>query len=97
MLGKELDLALADCNAALRKGPLTSEALNSRALVHLRRADFERAIADFKSSLKRQPRSAMTLYGLGLAQLRTGSRADGDRNLQAAVAIAPASLSSTHN
>jgi Tfp pilus assembly protein PilF len=89
MMGEMLDLALADCNAALKKGLRASQVFDSRGMVFLRSGDFDRSIADFKASLKLQPKSAFTLYGLGVAQLKKGSKEEGDKNIQAAVAITP--------
>jgi tetratricopeptide (TPR) repeat protein len=89
LANRELDAALADCNAGLKTGPRNSLQYESRALVLLRRGDLDRSIADFKTSLKLQPKSAFTLYGLGVAEIRKGLRADGERDIQAATAINP--------
>jgi tetratricopeptide (TPR) repeat protein len=83
-----LDKALADCNAAL-KVTSDSQLLDSRGLVWLRRGETDKAIADFKASLELQPRSAMTLYGLGIAKVRKGKKAEGEHDMQAAAAITP--------
>jgi tetratricopeptide (TPR) repeat protein len=83
-----LDKALADCNAAL-KVTSDSQLLDSRGLVWLRRGETDKAIADFKASLKLQPRSAMTLYGLGIAKVRKGLKTEGEHDMQAAAEITP--------
>jgi tetratricopeptide (TPR) repeat protein len=88
-MGKELDLALQDCDAGLKKGGRTSEGFENRGLTYLRRGEFDKAISDFKASIKLQPRNATALYGLGVAELKKGSKAEGDKNIQAALAIAP--------
>ena len=90
LLGKGLDLALADCNAALKRGLRVSDVLDSRALVWLRIGDFDNAIADYKAALNLQPKSAWSRYGLGVAELRKGMTAEGERDIQAAIEIAPA-------
>jgi tetratricopeptide (TPR) repeat protein len=87
--GKELDLALQDCDAGLKKGGRSTEGLDSRGQVYLRRGDVDKAISDFKASIKLQPRNATALYGLGVAELKKGSKAEGDKNIQAALAISP--------
>jgi tetratricopeptide (TPR) repeat protein len=87
LLGTELDLALADCNLSLKKGPRNSEVLDSRAFVYLRRGEYDKSIADYKAVLKLQPRQALSMYGLGLAARKKGLTSEGDKNLQAAVAI----------
>lgn len=89
MLGKDLDKALDDCNAALRKGPRNSEALDSRGLVHLRRGELREAIADYDAALRLQPKLPWSLYGRGLARKRLGQTAEGEADIQAATAIDP--------
>ncbi len=90
MANKELDLALADCNIALKKGTRNSQDYDNRALVFLRLANYDKAIVDYKASEKLQPKKPWTLYGLGLAEIKKGLKADGDKDIQAAVAINPA-------
>jgi tetratricopeptide (TPR) repeat protein/predicted aspartyl protease len=87
-LGKSLDLALQDCDAALKKDR-NSQLLDGRALVWLRLGEFDKSMADFKASLALQPRNAGAQYGLGLAETRKGMLAEGDRDMQAATALAP--------
>ena len=89
MLNKELDQALADCNAALSKNPKSSDVLDSRGFVHLRLGEWDRAIKDYRRSLELQPKSAWTRYGLGLAELKSGLKADGQRDVQTAVTSDP--------
>jgi tetratricopeptide (TPR) repeat protein len=89
MLGKELDKALDDCNAALRRGPRNSEVLDSRGLVHLRLGQYREAIEDYDAALRLQPRLAWSLYGRGLAKQKLGDAAGGAADIAAAVAIAP--------
>ncbi len=87
--GRDLDKALADCDAALRLTPHTSNILESRGLVRLRLGQLDGSIADYSESLKLQPKNAWSLYGRGLAELRKGAKAEGDADLQASAAIAP--------
>lgn len=87
--GKELEKALADCNAALRQGPKTSNTFDSRGLVHLRLNHLDEAIADYDDAIRLQPKSAWSLYGRGLAKQRKGLKAEGDADLAAARALDP--------
>jgi len=89
LLGRELDMALADCNAALKLNPQTIGLLDSRGLVHLRLGQFDRAIADYTGALRQQPKNAWSLYGRGIAELRKGMKAESDADLKAAAALAP--------
>jgi tetratricopeptide (TPR) repeat protein len=88
-MGKELDLALADCNAALRHGASNSAFLDSRALVFLRRGEFDKAIADYHAALKLQPKAAWAMYGLGVAEKKKGLPEQGEKDMQAALALQP--------
>ena len=87
--GHELDQALADCDAVLRRGPRTAAYLDSRGLTHLRRGELDLAIADYDAALRLQPKEAWSLYGRGLAKQAKGAKADGEADIQAAIAIAP--------
>ncbi|HZO22020.1 MAG TPA: aspartyl protease family protein [Steroidobacteraceae bacterium] len=82
--GKDLELALADCQLSVRRGGATSYTLQHRGLVWLRLGRFDEAIADYKASLKLQPRDPTARYGLGLAERGKGMQAQGDRDIEAA-------------
>ena len=86
---KDLDKALADCDAALMLLPGDARILDSRGLVHLRRREFDKAIADYDAALKLQPRTAWSLYGRGVAELAKGDTAKGEADLAAAAEIDP--------
>jgi predicted aspartyl protease/tetratricopeptide (TPR) repeat protein len=90
LTGKDLDQALADCNAALKLLPGNPEILDSRGLVRLRRGDFTGAITDYRGSLRMQPDNAWSLYGRGLAELRLGKTSEGEADIKAAEAASPA-------
>jgi tetratricopeptide (TPR) repeat protein/predicted aspartyl protease len=85
----DLDKALADCNAALKRDPRAVNALRSRALVHFLRSEFDGSIADFDAILRLQPKAAIALYGKGAAEARKGLKDAGDVDIAAATALAP--------
>lgn len=89
--GRELDLALADCNESLRLLSGESNTLDSRGLVHLRRGEFEAAIKDYDAAIKSaEPGSESgSLYGRGLTHLRMGQAAKGRADISAATAQDP--------
>ncbi|HEY3951484.1 tetratricopeptide repeat protein [Phenylobacterium sp.] len=87
--GKELETALADCDAALKKDR-NSNAMQSRAIVLMRLGRLDDSVTQFAAIIKLQPRDAVALYGRGLAELKKGDRSTGDADLAAATAIAPA-------
>ena len=86
---RDLDKALADCNAAVKQGLSNSAVLDSRGLVHLRLGQFDAAIADYDASLKLQPKSPWSLYGRGLARQKKGAASEGAADIQAALALQP--------
>jgi tetratricopeptide (TPR) repeat protein/predicted aspartyl protease len=86
--GKELEKALADCDAAMRKDH-NSQVMQNRALVLLRLGRVDEAIVQYNAALKLQPRAAWSLYGRGLAEQKKGQAAAADADIQAATAIAP--------
>jgi tetratricopeptide (TPR) repeat protein len=87
--GQELDLALSDCNSALRLRPNAAALLDSRGLVYLRQGNYDRAIADYDAALRLEPKIAWALYGRGLSKLKKGQTAAGQADIAAATALAP--------
>lgn len=87
--GRELDQAIADCDAALRIAPRKPTVLDSRGMAHLRRGDVDLAIADYDAALKQQPQLPWSLFGRGLAKARKGDAAGAQADLKAAEALAP--------
>jgi tetratricopeptide (TPR) repeat protein len=86
--GKELDAALADCDASLRRDR-NSVALRTRGLVLLRLGRSDDAISQFAAAIKAQPRDAAALFGRGLAELNKGQKTEADADFAAARAVAP--------
>ncbi len=89
LTGQALDLALADCNAALKKKPDTPAFLDSRGLVYLRQRSYDKAIADYDAALRLQPESAWSHYGRGLARQRKGMTTEAQADIEAAKALDP--------
>lgn len=87
--GRELDKALADCDAAIHIGPRRAAYFDSRGLAHLRRGELAIAVADYDAALKIQPKSPWSLFGRGLAKARMGDAAGSAADLSAAEALAP--------
>jgi predicted aspartyl protease/tetratricopeptide (TPR) repeat protein len=85
----ELDKALADCNAAIKRDGPKPHILDSRALVRVRQKDYAAAIADYDAALKAQPDLAGSLYMRGWVERATGDRAKGATDMAAAKAIDP--------
>jgi len=60
-----------------------------RGMIELRQGDYRRALEDFETDLKREPKSARALYGRGVAKARMGKAAEGADAIAAAEALAP--------
>jgi tetratricopeptide (TPR) repeat protein len=89
LLGKDLTRALADCDAAVRRNGKFAQFHDSRGLVYLRLAQFDKAIADYDAALAIDSKIAWSLYGRGIAKLRLGQTAQGKADIAAAAALAP--------
>ncbi len=87
LLGKQLDLALADCNTALRETSKSAAVLDSRGLVYLRQGNFDKAIDDYNAALAQHPKLAWSLYGRGLAKLHKGLVAEANADIAAATGL----------
>jgi tetratricopeptide (TPR) repeat protein len=83
----ESDLALADCNEALRLRPNFSAALDSRAFLQLKRGQYREALVDYEAVLKESPKDPYSIFGRGVAKLRTGDAAGGNADLVAATVL----------
>ncbi|MFI4966270.1 MAG: aspartyl protease family protein [Caulobacterales bacterium] len=87
--GKQLDIALADCDAALKLGGRTSDVMENRGVVLLRMGRIDDAISQFDGAIHLQPKLPWSLYGRGLAKLKKGDKAGGEADIAAAVALRP--------
>lgn len=85
--GRDLPGALEDCNEALRLQPDAANAFGNRALVQLKLGAFDRAIADYSAALANNANDAYSLYGRGVAKLKSGDAAGGAADIAAAKAI----------
>jgi predicted aspartyl protease/tetratricopeptide (TPR) repeat protein len=89
VLGRELDKAMADCNAALGHKAGDPAVFEARGLVHLRLGHWDKAIADYYATLAARPNNAWALYGRGIARQRKGLKADSDADIAAALKLRP--------
>jgi tetratricopeptide (TPR) repeat protein len=81
--------ALADCNEALRLAPNAGYIFNSRGLVQLKLGAFAQAINDYSAAIAQDGRDADSLYGRGIAKMKSGDTAGGDADIAAAKTIKP--------
>jgi tetratricopeptide (TPR) repeat protein len=89
LMGKELEAALDDCNAAVKAYRNNASFLDSRGLVYLRLGKYDKAIGDYDAALALDPKIAWSLYGRGLAKQHLGQTAAGQADIAAATAVAP--------
>lgn len=84
----ELELALADCDAALAGEPGGAHVMDSRAMVLLRMGRFEEAVAQYDRALEIAPTLAPSLYGRGVAKWAL-DREDWQEDVAKALSIDP--------
>jgi len=87
---RDLDKALADCDAALKIKPQQPDFLDSRGLVYLRMGRFAESIADYTAaiSLADDPEPT-SFYGRGLAEQKSGDQMSAAADFQAAQSLSP--------
>jgi tetratricopeptide (TPR) repeat protein len=86
---RELQLAVADCNEALKLMPNDIHILDSRGLTYLKLGDFDKAIADYSAILKVNSSQATSLYGRGIAKRKKGDNQGGEIDIAAAKNLRP--------
>jgi tetratricopeptide (TPR) repeat protein len=89
LMNRDLNLALSDCDMALKLRPSSAEYLDSRALVRLRRGELDKALADYDAALAIQPRNAWMLYMRAVAERRAGKGQKADADHALALSINP--------
>jgi tetratricopeptide (TPR) repeat protein/predicted aspartyl protease len=91
--GVDLQGALKDCDAALRRAKKASafyaKASDSRGLVFLRLGNYDKSIADYDASLKINPKDAWSLYGRGVDKTHLSKTTEGQADMDAAMRIWP--------
>ena len=87
--GQQLDLALADCNSAVRERPEDARKLDSRAFVNFRLGIYPNAVADCAHALAIVSNKPTSLYVCGLAKLRMGDTDGGSADIAAAKKLDP--------
>lgn len=89
LVGRELESALADCNAALARSPSFYAAWSNRGLVHLRSGRWVEAIADYNRALELEQEFADASFGRGIAKLRLGEVESGTADIATALKLNP--------
>jgi len=91
LMGKELDAAVHDCNAAVKYDPQNTDAWDGLAVVEYRLGHMDAALNDCNAAMgKTFRRRPFTLYMRGVVEYRLGNKQAGDENIQAAVSLDPA-------
>src|SRR5207237_7102747 len=62
VLNRDLDTALADCDAGLKLRPNGPGLHDSRGLVHLRKGEYDLAIADYDAAIQVHHSAAYRVY-----------------------------------
>lgn len=87
--GKELVLAMGDCDMALKLAPLSIDVRATRGLLFLKMGDPQLAIHEYDAALQQDPNHPAALYGRGLALESAGKVEEGRRNKAAGMALDP--------
>jgi tetratricopeptide (TPR) repeat protein len=82
----QTQMALSDCNTALKIKPDAADVLDSRGFVYLKLGQTDNAIKDYDTALKLDPKLAGSFYGRGVAKARKGDKTGSD-DVAAAKAI----------
>jgi hypothetical protein len=77
---------MADCSEAFRIRPGAANTLNSRALL-FKLGSFAKSIQDYSAAIAQDPKDAWSLFGRGVARVKSGDMADGQSDIAAAIAI----------
>jgi tetratricopeptide (TPR) repeat protein len=87
--GSDLVAALNDSDQALKLLPLNLEVRDTRGFIFLKLGDPQLALKEYDAALTFDPNRALSLYGRGLARIRTGDTAGGKGDQAAALTINP--------
>jgi tetratricopeptide (TPR) repeat protein len=85
--GQQLDEAAADCTQAIGLDDDNQYAYEQRGLVRLRQGQYAEAIADYGEALKKYDGRSESLYGRGIAKMRSGDADGGRKDIAAATRI----------
>ncbi len=89
LAGGDQASTLADCDEALRLLPERPDVRETRGFVDLKFGKNDAALEDYNAALKIAAGRPLSLYGRGIARLRTGDAEGGDADKQAARALYP--------
>ena len=87
--GQDLVQALADCDTALKLMPINLDVRDTRGFIYLKLGDPSLALNEYNAALDIDPNRALSLYGRGLARIRSGDQAAGEADQRAAETINP--------
>ena len=82
-----LEVALGDCDAAIKLAPLAANIIDSRASVLLRLGRLDEALTAYDEALALRPDQAASLYGRGVVKIKKGLAKDGSADVAAALAL----------
>jgi len=87
---RELDLALSDCDAALKANAKDKEGYESRAFVYFRKNDMAKALKDCETAIAMDGKLPKALFLRGTIKTRNGDKKGGDADIAAAKLSDPA-------
>ena len=89
VINKDLPLALADCDMALKLMPGNLDVRDTRGFVYFKLGDPALALNEYNAALERDPNRTTALFGSGLAKIRMGNIKSGEGDQAAARILDP--------
>jgi tetratricopeptide (TPR) repeat protein len=77
LAGRDLSMALADCNHVIDRTPGDYIAREARGIIFFRAESYANAIEDFDAAIAARADSPVSLYMRGLAKIRSGNKPGG--------------------
>ena len=88
--GDDQAAALVDCDTALKLMPTNPDVRETRGFIYLKLGEPMIAILEYNAALAADSNRTLALYGRGMAKIKAGQQADGERDQAAARALDPA-------
>ena len=89
LTGKDLDAASHDCESALRLDSGSAESLENQGLLQFRQNHADAAMQNFNAAIRQSFKSPYAFFLRGVLKHRAGNTADGDSDIQTALALNP--------
>jgi tetratricopeptide (TPR) repeat protein len=86
------DLAMKDCNEAIRLDPKLADAYDRRAFCYAMADQLDKALADYNTAIKLDPRSPMAYHNRAIALKKLGRMAEAQKDMNKYMTLRPGRL-----